>query len=404
MGLRYGQGLYGQFLYEAEAEAGFQFKVLVSDDSGNAVLLTNNEILDLSWSYLKYGGCDKFSMTLKRQYDNLDELTATDKKAIYDVQVYITPTSTGTSTLYYRGFINRIRPGLKDSEQVIISGTGYGDIFNNIQLQDGTGAPKTYSSTTISAVVTSILNDFITGNSSVTVDTIDTFSTAVTSIKFNGTAQEAIQKLADIVGAEWGVDRFKKFYFRTPSTSVGKYYKIGEDISDLADELDYSQIVNRVYVEGGDVADVPYRLTKSDTESIANYGLREKRVSNSSVIESVLATSLANSILDKFKDFLRNVRIKVPFNTELVESTNPLPLMAIVPFPRDVSMVYGGFLYGTKTYGGTDDNLIISRIDYELRDVSLLTTIESEQGKPDFVDQFNLLNFELEQQRQAQGV
>jgi len=43
-------------------------------------------------------------------------------------------------------------------------------------------------------------------------------------------------------------------------------------------------------------------------------------------------------------------------------------------------------------------------VEYELKDNSLFTSLELNEGKPDVTAQFELLEFQLEQQRQAQGV
>lgn len=402
MGLRYGQGKYGQFLYAAEAESGFSFQVQIADKNGNLKALLNNEIVAMNWSYRRLGGCDKFNIILKRNFDDFENITAANRRELYDVQIYITKTVGGSSTLYFRGYITRIRPNLRDSEQIIISGQGYGERLKNIQVTQSDGTPKVYSSTTVSGVVTSILNDYVTPNTPITVDTIDTFSTAITSIKFNGSVREAIDKLADIVGAEWGVDRNRKFYFRTPSTSVGFRFLIGKDVGELADEVDYTDVVNKVYVEGGDVSGTPFRVVRQDAASISQYGLREQRVFNSSVRETAIANALGDSVLAEKKEFIRSVRVSIPFNRDLLESSNPLPRFSVVKLPRQ-DAIYGTFLYGEQFYGGTDDKLVMDRIDYELRDVSLLTTIESGFGKPDLVDQFKLLEFELEQAQQQAG-
>lgn len=405
-GLRYSQSKYGLFRYGA-SESGFQFKIQLSDSSGNVVALLNNEVKELTWTYNRVGGCKKFNMVLKRKYDVLTNLTASDYASIYDLQVYITSGFGGSSTLYYRGMIQSIRPSLIDAEEVVVSGIGYGDRLTDLQCQDGTGAPKIYTSKTITQVVNSLLSDFVTGNTPITSGTIDTFSTSIASIKFNGTVKEALDKLASFVDAEWGVDRNLELYFVAKSTAVtdATRWKIGYDISQIEDEFDYSQIVNRVYIEGGDISGVPYRYVSSDSGSITLYGLREKRVSNSSVVDATVAATLANSILERYKTYLRNSRLTLPFNKSLIESSVPLPLAGIIKAPKLGTRQYATFKYGTGngTYCG-ETTYKIESIEYTLKDVSLETRIELNEGKPDFTDQFELLQFQLEQERQDAGV
>lgn len=404
MGLRYSQGKYGQFKYGL-AEAGFQFKVQISDSTGALQTLLNNEVKELSWTYNRMGGCDKFRMLVKRQYTDFTNLTHRYRREFFDLQVWVTSAFGGTSTLYYRGFITNIRPNLKDGEETIVTGVGYAKRLDEIQINNGSGAPKTYTNTTISGVVTSLANDFITSNTPITAGTVDTFSTTVTSISFNGTAKEAFDKLASLVDAEWGVDSARQIYFRSKSTSVGWRFMVGKDIGRIEDELDYTEIVNRVYIEGGLIAGVPYRYTKSNAASIALFGLKEKRITNSSVIDSTVADVLATSILKKYESYVRNPSVELPFNKSKIETNNPLDLVVICDQPKLVSKKYATFKYGEGNLGYSDETKYrIESIEYELRDVSMLTTLNLNEGKPDLDNMFEALMFDIEQQRQSEGV
>ncbi len=415
MGLRYGQGKYGTFKY-GPAEQGFQFRCVVSDENGNVVLLINNQVKELSWAYKRVGGCGKFKMTLKRQYDDLTNLTAANRRAMYDLQIYITGGISGTSTLFYRGYITSIRPNLQDAEETVVSGIGYGERLSEIQVHDGTGAPKEYTGSTISGVVTSLFNDFIDDNTDITVGTIDTFSTAIDSIKFNGSVEEALNKLASFVDAEWGVDRNMELYFLQKSETIAHRFKIGLDIGSMEDELDYSEIVNVVYIEGGDIDDgtgtgdtVPFRYVATNDASIAHYGRKEKRISNSSVVDATVAAKLASSILERYQSYQRNTRISLPFNKDLLEETIPLGNIGIVNVPKQRTKKYSQFKYGGRAgvdgwvYCG-EPRYKIASISYELKDLSVSADVELNEGKPDVTAQFELLEFQLEQQRQAQGV
>lgn len=404
MGLRYGQGKYGSFRY-GTSEAGFQFLVQISDSAGSLVKYINNEVKSLNWKYKRNGGCGKFQIVLKRSYNDLSKLTASSLREIYDFQIYITSALGGTSTRYYRGYITNIRPNLQDGEETIVTGVGYSERLNEIQIQDGTGAPKEYTATTISGAVNSIINDFITPNTPITAGTVDTFSTTVDSIKFNGSAYEALEKLASLVDAEWGVDRTRAVYFRAKSSTVGSRFRVGIDIGKMDDEFDYSDIVNRVYIEGGDVGGVPFRYVKSNQSSIDAFGLKEQRLSNSSVVDNTVATVFADSVLNKRETYLRNIRLRIPFNKSLIETNNPLDLVVIVHQPKLVTKKYGTFKYGAGNAGYSGETSFrIDSIEYDLKDVSLDTSIELNEGKPDITNDFELLNFQIEQQRQAAGI
>ena len=402
MGLKYSQGKYGTFRYGI-SEAGFQFKVQISDSAGVIQTLLNNQITDLSWEFNRIGGCGKFSMGLKRQYGDLTNLTHRYQKEMFDVRIFITSQFAGSSVLYYRGFIDSIRPRLDDPESVIVSGKGYGDLLDRIQVHDGTGAPKEYTSTTLNQVVEDLINDFVTPNTPITTGTVDTFDIPIESIKFNGSVQEALEKLADIVNAEWGVDSAREFYFLEQSVDVAWRFKMKRDIEKLEDEYSYEDIVNSVIVEGGQVDGVPFRYIKDEQWSIDAYGLRQIRVRNSSIVESMLADEFAKSILSKAADRIRNIRIVLPFNKELIEADLPLGFIVVVDDPKLVTTKYAQKKYGTFKYCGETKHRVES-IFYELRDISMRTELELNEGKPDVLDKFKVLEFELEQQRQSEGV
>lgn len=348
MGLRYSQGTYNLFKY-GESDQGFQFKVQIADSSGTVKALLNNQIVSLDWGYRATGGCDKFKCVLKREFDDFENITASNWLDLYDFRVYITSAFGGTSTLFYRGYITNIRPSLEDQENIIINGEGYGNRLKEILMHDGTGAPKEYTSSTISGVVNSIITDFVASNTSITAGTVDTFSTEVTSIKFGDSVYDALSKLADIVGAEWGVDRALELYFRTPSATVGYRWFVGLDIGEMEDEIDYSEIVNSVIVEGGIVSSAPYRYLQTEDWSVTAFGLKQERFNNSSVIDATLAAKFASSILNKRANYVRNISLTLPFNKTLIESSNPLPLVAIKKATDQYTKKYGTFKYGASS-------------------------------------------------------
>lgn len=402
MGLRYGQGKYGQFRY-GRAESGFQFLAQISTDAGVIQNLLNNQIVSLNWEFNRKGGCGKFSCELKRQYDDFISLTAENLKALYDFRIYITSTVGGSSTLWYRGYIRNIRPSLTDNERVIISGDGYSRLLEDLIMHDGEGGPKIYTGKTISEIVGSIIDDFVTPSSDITEGDIDTFSTFAESIKFNESVTDALDKLSDIVGAEWGVDKDRELYFNSPSTTTGYRYIVGKDIGQIDDEVSYEDLVNEVIIEGGDVNDVPYRFIKRNQSSVDLFGLHQKRYSNSSIVDQTVAEVFATSIMSRSHIYSRNIRLTLPLNKTLIESSTPLPLIAIHKNPKQITHKYGTFKYGEQKYSGEQQHRIES-IAYELKDLSVSTEIELNFGKPEINDRFKTLEFELDQQRQVQGV
>lgn len=402
MGLRYSQGKYGEFTYGL-SPAGFSYRVELADPSGNLKAYANNEIVSLEWQYSDAGGCDKFKLTLKRDYDDLSNVSDADLKSLYDIKVYIVPDFGESAVLFYRGFITNIRPVLQDAnEVVIISGKGYGYLLKKKQIYINNGAPKEYTSTDFDTVLDDITTNYMP--SGISVGTLDSFNVNISSMKFNGSVWEAIEKLADIVGAEWGVDSSKTFFFHERSNTRGKRFRIGYDVQILEDEIDYDGIVNKVIVEGGDVDGVPVRVIVENAGAAEDYGVTfEERIRNSAVLDVGVATALANSYLEKYKDYNRNTRIIVPRYNEKIEADQPMKKVVLDSDPRPNVWKYGAFKYGEQKYSA-DTEYIIRNIRYQLNDTSLAVELEFNQGKPDLARRLDRMLFQLEQQRQSAGV
>jgi hypothetical protein len=164
-----------------------------------------------------------------------------------------------------------------------------------------------------------------------------------------------------------------------------------------------------VIVEVGDIDSgsgdtEPYRYIKSDTASISDFGLRQRRINNSSVVDDTVAEELASAFLERYSTFARNMSLTLPFNKELIETSLPLPRAVIYTASMPLKYKYSTFKYGDGTkYSGVNHHRIDS-ISYSLKDASIETYIELNWGKPDITNRFEKLQFDLEQRRQAAGV
>lgn len=401
MGLRYGIGVYNDFTYGPE-DAGFNFRIELANKSGVLQAWADSELESLEWSFTDEGGCETLKMVLKREFDNLENITATNKKEMYIVRVYIVPGFGESAIKFWEGEVRNIQPALEDDERTSILARGYGYHLQQIQVHDE-GAPVEYEDKTIDEIVEDIFDNYVATPTGISKGTIDTFSVTASYMKFNGTAWEAIEKLAEIVDAEWGVNSSKEFFFRERALDVGHRFKIGVDILDIADEYDYDSIKNVIIVEGGDVDDVPLRYVKSDADSIANYKERHHREKNSHVLSESVAEQLAQKIIDVDGEYARNVRLTLPFNNLKIETNEPMKLVVIEEQPRGNYWFYGTFLYGEQGYSAEEKHRI-RRVTYTLNDTSITTEIELNKGKPKVKQELQTLKFELEQQRQQSGV
>lgn len=402
MGVRYGQAKYGTFKY-GKSPSGFAFRVEIRDSSGAIAQYANNQINSLDWQFDTRGGCRKGSLVLKRDYDNLLNITDSDLKSLYSMRIYIVPDFGDSAVLFYDGIVFSIRPTMKDgNEAVRITTNGYSKLMEKKQIYINSGEPKIYTNTTIGDVVDDLCTNFMP--SEISIGTVDAFDTEVTTMKLNGSLWEAVEKVAEIVDAEWGVDADKNFFFLQKSSSPGIRFKRGYEIESIEDEIDYDSIVNRVVIEGGDVDGEPFRAVFSDGSSISDYGrVFEERIRNSAVLDYSVAERLALSYFRKYADYSRNIRITLPRYNQKIESTLPIPLAAIDKNPKVSTWKYGTFKYGAQKYT-SDTYHAVKRIDYSLNDTSLRVEIEFNQGKPDLNKKLERIQFEIEQQRQAAGV
>ena len=87
----------------------------------------------------------------------------------------------------------------------------------------------------------------------------------IESIQFNSSVFSAIKTLGELAGdAEWGVDRNKEFFFRDEGSVEGSVFLLGKDVEQAEHSYNTQELVNRIYLIGGD----GYRAVIEDTSSL----------------------------------------------------------------------------------------------------------------------------------------
>ncbi len=270
----------------------------------------------ISWEWNRKGGCGNCTIVLKKPYRSLS-LSAMD-----DIQIRIRDGV--TSKLIYRGFVESYKPTLKSSQEIRVSVKGYFELLKKLVVHT-TGDTRSYSSQTISYIVTDIVDTFVTPNSFITKGTIDTTSFNCDSIKFLTTVHDALQTLADLAGTiEYGVDEDLAFFWRTESATVNNKFIVGFNIDSLERETDYGKLVNKYYLVGGTVSGSKYKRTAEDATSQSNYYLSEEIITNGSITTNTVADQYLGALLDKNAEPIISIAAKV-VNTPLrMEDTIPL--------------------------------------------------------------------------------
>jgi hypothetical protein len=209
---------------------------------------------------------------------------------------------------------------------------------------------------------------------------------------------DAIQNCAEIVGTrEWGVDKNRKFYFKARSESTTKIYPLGGVVKSFTSIESFRDIVNKIYLEGGEVSGSKFTRSGQDALSILKYGLREEIKTVSSITTNDVADEMIEAILSEKKDLARKATMVVVNEETQHEASIPLGLLRLeIPGTR-----YGEKEYNTFLYSG-HINYQINTIRYSIDDNGVLVkTISLGQMKPTQAEIITGLEYKLEQLRAA---
>jgi hypothetical protein len=369
-----------------------RIRLELNDKEFNLKEILDDEYQDLSWAFARRGGCGEFSFRLPRK--RFEEKSITGEQ---NIKIYYRNPATNTHDLWYQGLIVNKFPGVRGlSETIEISGHGY-----QIQLGRPYINNVTYTAQEASVIIKDILDNYVLPYTDITYDAGDIDATSFTfdSIQFNETPQSAIDKIASTVGGiEYGVDKNRKFYFKTASTSIGFRFLQGKHIVNFQDNQDFGEIINQIIVQGAQVGGTYFTFGPyDDTLSQAKYNLRTRVKQNSSVTTSSVAEQLANATLEEFKEVIRKASCElVNFEAQL-ESTVPIPLFSEIS--RKVK--YGQKKYGTFLYSGIVGRQV-NRINYSVtNNNSLRVSVDLGQLRPSIAEQISQLEYQLEQTRSA---
>lgn len=367
------------------------FRIEIRDRSFNVLEILDAQVESLSFDYARTGGCGDFSFTLPRNY--------CDEKYIsgdFNVRIYIFNEATSVFDLWYQGVVEEKVPTIASNDESIdVIGHGYQAQLAAVQI----AKVSPYMTMEISAIVKDILDNYVVGVKDITYDNSDIESTGFTadSIDVHTDAQSIIQTLANIAGnVEWGVDANRKFYFKQRSTTPGFYFSIGANVVNFREDQSFKDIVNRVIVQGGDIAGTPYTKTFDDSASQLKYGRRDKVFQNSSITTDGVAQQFATSTFADFNDVVRKSSCDLVGYKNRIETTLPIPLFVLI---ADSAIQYGTKPYGTFLYSGLI-NRQINRIQYKIdQKRGFEVSLSLDNLLPDDADYINRLQYNVEQLR-----
>lgn len=301
-----------------------------------------------TWEWNRKGGCGVCTITLKKNYRDF-VFSARD-----DIRIRIK--SGSTSKLVYRGYISEVTPTLQKDSSVVLKVKGYFDLLKKLIVHD-TGDIKTYTSQEISVIVDDIIDTFVVANTSITKGTIDVGTFVADSIQFLNTVENCLSTLADLLGTiEYGVDENLVFFWREESTTIKHKFFAKGSIKVLERRVNFENIVNKIYLVGGEVSGSKYKKLGENTDSQSQYGLFEEIVNNGSIVSDTVADEYISSTIRQKAQPILSIRAQVPNTTKRFEDTVPLGLISFYDAKYDKNLLGDlvGDIIGEAADGGSD--------------------------------------------------
>ena len=298
-----------------------EYSIQLRDKNGGLKAYLTPFVSKVSWEWNRIGGCGRCSLTINKAYRNI----------IFDAQddIQIRVASGATSKMVYRGYIANIIPNLKINQDIVLDVRGYFDLLKKIIVHTS-GDTRAYSSKTVAFMADDIADTFIVPNTPITIaGALTAGDFTADSLEFFGTVEDALRTLAELQGdIEYGVDEDLIFFWNTESTTIARKFFVGNNVSVLERRISFDNLVNKLYLVGGDVAGVKYKNTAEATDSQAQYYLAEEIINNSSIITANVAVQYLGAILTERSTPQFSIRAQIK-NTDLrLEDTLPIGLVS----------------------------------------------------------------------------
>jgi len=305
-----------------------------------------SHVTALSWEWNRIGGCGRATIKVDGNYKGF-QVNPDD-----DVRIYLPKAGSG-ALLWYRGYVEAVSPIIQtgNSGSITIECTGYFGWLDRIIVHDS-GASKVYTNQEVSAVVQNIVDNFIVGNSGITRGTIQSGNFSPDSISFKTTAKEAIRTLFDLLGTvEYGINENLQFFWYNQDPILKHVFYLGDKVVKITDRVDFKNIVNKIYFEGGEASPgVVFQATGQSQSSINRYGKHEEIISNGSIYTSNVASQFITSILRQRGIPARQLSISLKNTTKRFETSLPIGAASIVDSENNQT----GAVYGTTAAGGSN--------------------------------------------------
>ena len=269
-----------------------------------AVLQRVDNAGDVSFSYIRQGGCESLEFTILKEFLDFTNLQFENHIYLYLKNLKI-----------FAGYISKFKSSLSNIEKMQITAYGFYRQLERVEID------KSYSNvdyTDIKQIVDDIMQQVI-ATSGIKIqynsENIQEVNWMPDEIKFEKTnALDCMQKLAILAGAggdsisgeslawDWGVDENLNFYFKEKNLNETDHFSIGKNITLLEYEATADEIKNNIKIYGGVLTEGSnFFYEISDNESIARYGKRTKSITYDCIVTTYVAERYAQAFLKEFK-------------------------------------------------------------------------------------------------------
>lgn len=265
------------------------------------------------WEYNRTGGCGQCSLPVLKNAD--------DYEVLYRPRTSVRISVDGE--VRYQGRIVKIERSVKSTgESITAVFYGYLSQLSKVIVR------ADYEGMELSQIVKDILDNYVLPKTDVTYTPSEISQTdySVGSLSFNHTAQDALLLLSQLAGnVEWGVDRNRKFYWRTQDRVVRRAFVLGREVNQFSEERSYEGVQNVVNVFGRD----GYLTSPQSLSSQRIFGWSEGNRFESSISQSSDGNQLGAVTLSQLSGVQRSVSFGYLTQDEFLERNVPVGALAI---------------------------------------------------------------------------
>lgn len=249
----------------------------------------------------KLGGVSQFELTVLRD-NTIPLFTGMEVRLYYKNQPFC------------YGYVTEIPLSDQTKSEVIIFGNGYAEKLKDVKVSE------TYSNKTIAEVIADLATKYFNDLGIVyNVNKSQPENVTITDVEFDDLSLYDI--MIQLIGIcnfnyqttqyEFGVDSTTEFYFRPLQDK--EWFFEGFNYQNPKTNEDSSNIINTVFMfrtfQGVDKQFVTYYDKAEDTESVALYGIREKKLTVPYYTDDTTLDKLATAIIEHYKAPIKNIEV-----------------------------------------------------------------------------------------------